>query len=35
VDDMKANRFAINLVQDQLLHMAQLLAVLGVWNVAC
>lgn len=35
VDDMKANKLAINLVQDQLLHMAQLLAVWAVWNVAC
>ena len=31
VDDLKANRKAINLWQDQLIHLAQILATWGWW----
>lgn len=31
VDDLKANRWRINLVQDQLLHLAQICVTFAVW----
>jgi hypothetical protein len=30
VDDLKANKFKINLIQDQLLHLGQILLTLGI-----
>ena len=30
VDDLKANQFKINLIQDQLLHLVQILLTLGI-----
>lgn len=32
VDDLKANRGRLNLVQDQLLHAVQIAATIGVWT---
>lgn len=33
IDDAKANKHTINLVQDQLLHAVQILAAWGVWII--
>jgi len=33
VDDLKANRLAINLIQDQLLHLGQILMTLGAFMI--
>ena len=30
IDDLKANRYKINLIQDQLLHLGQILLTLGI-----
>lgn len=32
VDDLKANRYRINLCQDQLLHLLQISATVAAWN---
>ena len=35
IDHMKCNRLEINLVQDQILHLAQILLLWGIWVCFC
>lgn len=33
VDHLKANRYRLNLVQDQLIHLAQIVVTFAAWNI--